>query len=107
MAVLSREDFFSHLQEQMGTNTSDEAMQFIEDMTDTYNDMENRANGNGTDWEQKYHELDEAWKTKYKRRFFSSGGRSNIPQVFSDDEDDDDGAKRASTIAIKDLFTQA
>ena len=104
MAVLSREEFFSNLNTVMGTNTSDDAMQFIEDMTDTYNDLENRANGSDTDWEKKYHELDAAWKTKYTRRFFSSGGRSNIPESINDEQDDEQ-AKRASTIAIKDLFS--
>lgn len=104
MAVLSRDDFFSHLQERIGTDVSDEAMQFIEDMTDTYNDMETRANGNSVDWEQRYNDLNESWKAKYKRRFFSSGGRSVIPQDDVD-EDDETGVKRASTIAIKDLFT--
>ena len=104
MAVLSREDFFSHLHETLGDSTTEESMQFLEDMTDTYNDLEQKANGTGIDWEKKYHELNEAWKEKYKRRFFSSGGHSAIPDD-SKNEENDDVVNRAKTITIKDLFT--
>ena len=105
MAVLTREEFFSHINDTIGNDTSDSAMQFIEDMTDTYNAMESKANGSGVDWEQKYRDLDNAWKEKYKRRFFSSGGRANIPESLNENDDDDnDGSKRAKNIAIKDLF---
>ena len=78
MAVLSREEYFSRLNEQIGTDTSEESIRFLEDMTDTYNDMENRGNGDGVDWEQRYHDLDEAWKAKYQHRFFN-GGDSAVP----------------------------
>lgn len=102
MAVLARDDFFSRLQERVGTATSDEDISFIEDMTDTFNDLENRANGDGVDWEQRYHELDESWKQKYKHRFFSGGGVSNIPNTQNNEEDD--AQARASSITFNDLF---
>ena len=79
MSVLNRDDFFSRVQTVVGTDTSDETLGFIEDMTDTYNDLESRANGDGVDWERRYHELDESWKAKYKQRFFSGGGSSRLP----------------------------
>ena len=79
MSVLNRDDFFSRVQTMAGTDTSDETLGFIEDMTDTYNDLESRANGDGVDWERRYHELDESWKAKYKQRFFSGGGSSRLP----------------------------
>lgn len=101
MAVLARDDFFSRLQERVGTATSDEDISFIEDMTDTFNDLENRANGDGVDWEQRYHELDESWKQKYKHRFFS-GGSSAIPRT--DPQEDNDAQERASSITFNDLF---
>ena len=101
MAVLARDDFFTRLQERVGTATSDEDIAFIEDMTDTFNDLENRANGDGIDWEQRYHELDESWKQKYKHRFFS-GGVSNIPNTPTQEEED--AQNRASSITFNDLF---
>ena len=32
----------------------DEAIGFLEDMADTYNELESKLKGNGDDWEQKY-----------------------------------------------------
>ena len=40
MAVLAKEDFLSRINERIGEDNSDEAIEFMEDMTDTYNDME-------------------------------------------------------------------
>ena len=102
MSVLNREDFFSQLQTAVGTDTSDETLAFIENMTDTYNDLEKRANGDGENWEQKYHDLDESWKKKYRQRFFSSGGRSKMPEP--DSSSGDDGDNDPSRIKIEDLF---
>lgn len=80
MSVLNRDDFFNRIQSIVGTDTSDDSLSFIEDMNDTYNDLESRANGDGVDWQQRYNELDEAWKEKYKKRFFS-GGSTIIPKA--------------------------
>lgn len=102
MAVLNRKDFFSQLNDRVGTDTSDEALSFVENMTDTYNDMERRMNDT-ENWEQKYRELDEAWKKKYRQRFFSSEGRSRL---LDDDEDKGDTGYDPSHIKIEDLFTK-
>ena len=74
MPILDKEKYFNRLHERIGTDTSDEAISFLEDMTDTFNDLEKRANGNGEDWKKKYQELDEAWKAKYRHRFMNSDG---------------------------------
>ena len=101
MSVLEREAFFERVQNRIGDDTSDEAIQFIEDMTDTYNDLENRAVGDGTDWEQKYKELDESWKKKYAHRFFSSAGTARIGnEPIEKDEYNDNKEK----ITYSDLF---
>lgn len=102
MAVLSREDFFKKLNDHIGTDSSDESIALLEDMTDTYNDMEKRANGDGTDWKQKYDELDKSWRNKYTKRFFSTGGRAN--QLEPDPEPEE--KKTAANITIDDLFAK-
>lgn len=99
MSVLSRDDFFNRVQSVAGTDTSDETLAFIEDMTDTYNDLESKSNGDGVDWEQRYHELDESWKAKYKQRFFSGGGSARITQEEHTEQDN-----RAEEIGYDDLF---
>ena len=100
MSVLNRDDFFSRLNERLGNDTSDAAISFLEDMSDTYNDLENRANGSASaDWEKKYNDLNNAWKEKYRHRFFSGGS-----SVIGNPGDSDDCGNNASSITINDLF---
>lgn len=102
MAILSKEDFFSRLNERIGNDTSDDGINFLEDMTDTYNDLEKKANGNGEDWKTKYEENDKAWKEKYKRRFFSSGGgNSDVQGVDKKDE-----GYNPESVTIESLFAE-
>lgn len=100
MAVLSREDFFARMQERLGNDTSDSSIAFLEDMTDTYNDLEKRACGDGVNWQKKYEENDAAWKAKYQHRFFSGGGYSNTEISASEPEERD----KAESITVDDLF---
>ena len=89
MAVLTRDEFFDRVQRIVGTDTSDDSLTFIEDMTDTYNNLDEKANGDGTDWEQRYRDLDEAWKEKYKKRFFSGGGSVLVKEVVDEEKEKD------------------
>lgn len=89
MAVLTRDEFFDRVQRIVGTDTSDDSLTFIEDMTDTYNNLDEKANGDGTDWEQRYKDLDEAWKEKYKKRFFSGGGSVLVKETVDEEKEKD------------------
>lgn len=68
MAVLKKEEFISALKTRIGEDTSEEAIKFLEDMADTYADLEGRI---GEDWKTKYEQNDAEWRTKYRDRFFS------------------------------------
>ena len=73
MPVLNKEDFLQRLQSRIGEDTSDEALQFLEDMTDTYNDFESRTENTDSDeWKTKYDELDQSWRQRYKERFLNT-----------------------------------
>lgn len=99
MAVRSKEDFFNLLHSRLGEDSSDEAISFMEDMTDTYNDLESRANANNGDWEKRYHDLDETWKKRYRHRFMNgNGGVPNIPERSSDED------TSPEEIGFEDLF---
>lgn len=100
MAILTKDEFFAHVNEMVGSDTSDTALQFLEDMTDTYADLETRGAGDGIDWEQKYRENDQMWKDKYRHRFFSGGGA--MPSDDSTAEGDE--AVTPDNIKVEDLF---
>lgn len=85
MSVLNKEDFFSKIKARIGDDSSDDALSFIEDMTDTFNDLESRTN-DSENWKQKYDDLDKTWREKYRARFFDAG---TTPEDVKDDQKDD------------------
>ena len=70
---LSKEEYLESLRTRIGEDNSEEAIKFVEDFTDTYNQLEERA-ADQTDWEAKYKENDESWRKKYRERFFDASG---------------------------------
>lgn len=101
--VLNKEDFMKRLQERIGEDTSDEAMAFIEDMTDTFNDMETRSSGNNDEqWQKKYDELDKTWREKYKARFFNSETTPEDTKNVQEVDVKDDGNEKT----YADLFEE-
>lgn len=95
MAVKTREEILESFKTRLGENPDDESISFLEDITDTLDDFEKRANGDGTDWKNKYEENDANWRKKYTERFFSGEPNpepnpepklepDNTPRTFSD-----------------------
>ena len=72
MAVKTREEIIEELKARVGEQTDDETIAFLEDITDTFSDLETKAKGDGTDWKAKYEENDAEWRKKYTERFYSS-----------------------------------
>lgn len=72
MAIRSREELLTTINERFAGDTSDEVLALIEDVTDTLTDYDRRI-GDSTDWESKYNQLDSEWRERYKARFFDSG----------------------------------
>lgn len=73
MAVRTREEIMESIRTRIGDSTKDEDIAFLEDISDTFDDMESRASGDGEDWKTKYEENDKEWRRKYTERFFSKG----------------------------------
>lgn len=95
MAVKTREEILESFRTRLGENPDDYSISFLEDVTDTLDDFEKRANGDGTDWKSKYEENDANWRKKYTERFFSGEPNpepnpepkpepDNTPRTFSD-----------------------
>lgn len=71
MAVKTREEILESFRTRLGENPDDDSISFLEDVTDTLDDFEKRAKGDGTDWKSKYEENDANWRKKYTERFLS------------------------------------
>ena len=97
MSILTKEGFFTRVHDYIGEDSSDEGISFLEDLTDTFSELEKRA-GDTTDWEKKYKELDESWRKRYTHRFIT--GKSLIDEPKVDDTTEIDPEE----IEIDDLF---
>lgn len=86
MSIRTRDDLLNAIKERIGEDTSDEALKLIEDVEDTFGDLEGKASSESK-WEQKYRENDESWRKKYRDRFFSK------PTEQEDDPDDEPEVK--------------
>lgn len=96
MSVLSRDQFFEQISKRTAGDTSPETIEFIENMTDTYNSL-SATSSETENWRQRYDELDKTWRARYTHRFFS--GPSNLP----DDPEKEDEEKGAD-VSVDDLF---
>lgn len=90
MAVRTKEELLELIKNRIGEDNSDEALAFIEDITDTLSDLESKAS---TDWEEKYNALDNDWRERYKSRFFSAPVDVKEDDFIDDVNDVEDEAK--------------
>lgn len=68
MAIRTKEELLSKLSVFTDGREDDETLEFVEDITDTLNNLEENS---GIEWKEKYEENDREWRKKYKERFFS------------------------------------
>lgn len=99
MAVLGRDEFINRLHTYIGEDSSDEGISFLEDMTDTFEDLERRA-GDSTDWERRYNELDETWRKRYSHRFLTGHSQIDV------NETDETEVIEPEDVDIDDLFDE-
>lgn len=77
---LTREEFMNQLKQRIGDDRSDETLKFLEDMTDTYDELEKQNSGNkktDEEWEKELKAKDDEWRKKYTDRFFSTGNEGS------------------------------
>lgn len=104
MPILDRKSFFEAVHKMIGDDDSDEALTVLENITDTYNDLENRTT-DSTDWEKRYNDNDKMWREKYRARFFDAPAEKQPEDLLSEPEKTPEEIK-AESITIDDLFTE-
>lgn len=101
--VKSKADILEAIKKRIGEDSSDEALSFLEDVTDTLNDYDEKAKGDGTDWKSKYEENDKQWRDRYRERFFS-GSSDNDKELLGAKEPPK--KEEETEVTIDDLFTE-
>lgn len=99
MAIKSKDEILSAIRSRFEEDTSDETIAFIEDVSDTFTDLENKARGDGKDWQAEAKRIDNEWREKYKARFFSG-------KTPEEPDDDPDPEAENKTYNFEDLFTK-
>lgn len=90
--VKSKQELLEKFNQIVNDSTDDSVIEFMDDLSDTIDSNENE------NWKQKYNNLDEQWRKKYKERFMSKNDDDDI-----DDEDETDRPKKYS---FNDLFKE-
>lgn len=92
MAIRTKDEILNSIKARLGEDTSDESIAFLEDVTDTLNNYEDRGS---EDWKKMYEENDSSWRKRYRDRFFN-------PPDSEDDKGDEDEKPVMRT--FEDLF---
>lgn len=72
MSIKSIDEILNAVKERIGDDTSDSAISFVEDISDTFNSLSEQEN-----WKQKYEQNDSEWRKKYRDRFLSGESSSD------------------------------
>lgn len=87
MAIRTREELLTQIRDIIGDSTEDNALSILEDVTDTYADLETRA-ADQTDWKSKYDQLDQEWRQRYRDRFTSGSDDPGTPPAADPEPDE-------------------
>lgn len=99
--IKPKDELMADIKSYIGDDTSDESIELIENISDSINSY---TAGENEDWKTKYEELDKAWRTKYKERFFSDVEETKKDEVKIDDIDDEQEEKKS--YKYEDLFEE-
>lgn len=99
MAIRTKDEIMASIRERIGDDQSDEAISLVEDISDTIDNMQSKANGDGIDWKTRYEENDANWRQKYRDRFF---GKSSDDPIPGPNENEDEEPK----LTYKNLFKE-
>ena len=99
MAVLGKEEFMKQLNDIVGDNTSDEALSFLENASDTIDYLSKQVTEAG-DWKKKFETNDANWRQKYRERF----AQPSLPREESDDTIDEEDDDQTEELTFENLF---
>lgn len=101
MAVLSHDEFMARVRARIGEASDDDSISFIEDMSDTFSALEERAS---TNWEEEYRRNDEMWRRRYIDRFESGSPAVDEGRVQVDTVEENDEGDRSENITVEDIL---
>lgn len=103
---LNRDDFINAISAIVGERTDDEAIAFVENMTDTYDAFgDSEKDKTIEELKKSLENTEQAWRKKYRDRFYGGTDEEENPSNQPLEEDKDDMLE-AEEITIDDLFKE-
>lgn len=103
---LNREEFITAISTIVGERTDDEAISFVENMTDTYDAFgDSEKDKTIADLQKSLEETEQLWRKKYRDRFYSGTDEEENPSNQTLEEDKDKMIE-PEEITIDDLFNE-
>lgn len=99
MAVRTKEEILSLIKDHLGEDTSDTALQLVEDVNDTLDSLTNSADSE--DWKTRYEQNDAEWRKKYRDRFFNTGSSEN---EHNEEPEGEEPEETNDPVSFDDLF---
>ena len=99
--VRTKEEILNDIKGIIGESTDDTTIILLEDISDTFDDLESKATDT-EDWKTKYEENDAEWRRKYTDRFFSAAPEDEE----TPDPDPADPGEDHTPMNFEDLFTE-
>lgn len=102
MAIRTREELMELINARIGDDNSDEAISFLEDVSDTLDDLERNSTGDSEEWKTKFEENDAKWRKKYTDRFFNSSKKGETKNEEEEEEEEEEEKPKT----FEDLFKE-
>ena len=83
--IRTKDELLTIINERFSGDETDEVISFIEDVTDTLDDLTAKA-ADSTNWQERYNQLDADWRKRYKERFFTGEDQPEDEEEFEEDE---------------------
>lgn len=101
MAVRSYDEIMESIRKRLGEDNSDEALSFIEDVSDT---LKESQKNDTDDWKKKFEENDKMWRERYKNRFFNVGEDKDLENEYTGNQNKEPEVEDESPKEFDDLF---
>lgn len=105
MAVRTKDELLTVFSEIVGDDSRDEVIQYMEDLSDTYDEMANSSDSALSDelnaLKEKYEKLDKEWREKYRDRFLKKSEESTEEKVS-----ENEGEENKKSYEYKELFKE-
>lgn len=105
---LTREELMNAVASIVGDRTDDEAITFVENVTDTFDAYSSTeleiANATIDELTQKVADTESAWRKKYMDRFYAGSDEEANPSNQPNTEEEEETALDGEDITVEDLF---